>query len=127
LPIRIAYLEEFKGSDTLLVDGDLIGLKQLATALDGLSLPGAKPIHIETLPFVSRSCLLRADIAEEGLGVSRAGETFTWLHTSSEWATFSQQINELTGASYGHHYLDSSHSDIQVLVTHGEGYDHVFA
>ncbi len=95
MPVRIAYLEEFKGAHTLLIDGEAHDLSRLAVAFEGLALPGAEPIEIQSLPFVGTSPALRAALASEGLGVSRSGQTFTWLHAGSEWATFAQQISTL--------------------------------
>jgi hypothetical protein len=127
LPVRIAYVKDFGHAHTLLIDGDADGLRLLAIALEDLSLPGAEAVEIHALPFVIKSPPLSAASGQDELGVSVSGQAFTWLHTSLDWTTFAQLVRSLASEPHRHQYLDSTHSDIQVVVTHGEGYDEVFS
>lgn len=52
MPIRIAYLEDFKGADTLLIAGDGVGMLDLAAQLQRLALGDADRVEIHRLPSV---------------------------------------------------------------------------
>ena len=50
--VHLGYFENFKSSDTLLVEGDTEGLRHLAEVLRSLEKGSADIVEIDALPFV---------------------------------------------------------------------------
>jgi hypothetical protein len=107
---RLGYFEDFKSSDTLLIEADSEGLRKLAELLRLLERGSAKIVTIHTQPFVERhhGIALTAFLGRRDL-VARTGDEsrqFRWERTASSWGEAADKVWALAERDGGHQYLD---------------------
>ena len=118
--VRIGFFEDFKSSDTLLLDGDKEGLEQLAQAMRELARGGKESISFHLLPFVEihHGVRLFASLSAEDLGTRQRGMSeFEWKRTKSGWEETADKVGVISQCQQGHHYLDAEKDEVTVMVS----------
>ena len=120
--VRLGYFEGFKGSNTLLLDGDVGGLRELAQALSALAKGERKAVSVHSLPFVTAAqhVEMHAHRSEQDLGASKTGDGFQWRRSSEGWVAVVEQILAVKDQGRCHQYLDAPFDDVAVMVSSGE-------
>jgi hypothetical protein len=121
--VRLGYFADFKGGDdTLLLDGDVEGLGDLARTLSVLATGERNSLSVHSLPFVSaeNQIELFAHRSDRDLGVSKTPDGFLWRRSSEGWAAAVELILAVKDQGRCHQYLDASSDDVTVMVSSGE-------
>ena len=119
--IRVGFFEEFKSSDTLLLDVDQQGLFDLIAWLQAVVSSGRKTV-LSDCP----GCLVQSGVhvavlrAVNDSGIRRAARTeFIWQRSEEGWAEVIDKLAAMeTGAC--HQYLDGPRDDVRVMASIGE-------
>ena len=124
--VDLGYFANFKRSDTLLMEGDADGLRELARVLRLLQSGrgSAAVIQVDALPFVQSHHGVRLT-AKRSLRdlVTRAeasSHSFTWERTETGWQDAADKLEVLVRCSEGHHYFDTAQDELMVEVAKGE-------
>ena len=120
--LRLGYFENFMGNNTLLLDGDIEGLSELAQALSVLAIGGRDVVAVHSLPFVSalHQVELSAHRFHRDVGVSKTRDGFQWQRSSAGWAAVVEQVLAVKHQGRCHQYLDAPSDDLTVMVSSGE-------
>ena len=122
--VRIGYFEDFKSSNTLLLEGDADGLGALAEMLRSLAAGTLDGLALHDLPFVEihHGVHLTATRSSHDRGTRRAdaGNAFLWERTPGGWQDAAEKLDVLTQHEEGHHYLDADEDQVVVQVSKGE-------
>jgi hypothetical protein len=121
---RLGYFEDFKSSDTLLIEADSEGLRKLAELLRSLARGSAKVVTIHTQPFVEshHGVTLTASLGRRDF-VARTGDAskeFRWERTASSWGEAADKVWALAERDAGHQYLDLDEDEVVIEVCTGE-------
>jgi len=122
--VHLGYSENFKSSDTLLVEGDTEGLRHLAGVLRSLEKGSADIVDIDALPFVQshHGVRLTAKRSRRELvkPIGHSSNEFTWERTEAGWQDAADKLEALIGHGEGHQYSDSVGDQVVVQVSKGE-------
>jgi hypothetical protein len=120
--VRLGYFEDFKGDNTLLLDGDADGLGELARILGALAVGERHVVSVHSLPFVSaeNQVELHAHRSPRDIGVSKTVDGFQWRRSPEGWAAVVEQILAVREQGRCHQYLDAPSDDVTVMVSSGE-------
>jgi hypothetical protein len=125
--VKFGLFKNFKGSDTLLIWGDAVGLTQLALVLRQLAVGKISSIPIHEVSWAKSArgtqLLLRvsADRGHMTVGGSNDEMLIDWACSRGMFDQFSDQVSSLLGAPSGHQYLEGQPDQpLQVMVSKGE-------
>jgi hypothetical protein len=121
--VRLGYFEDFKSNNTLLLDGDQTGLKQLVEQLRALAAGAVESIAIHSLPFVEthHGVQLVAQGTTDDIGTLQRGPAdFQWQRSRSGWEDVTDKVQAVIQGGRCHHYLDAPHDTVTVMVSSGE-------
>ena len=122
--LHIGFFKDFNSNDTLLLEGDSIGLGQLESAIRSLADGTNATLALHTLPFVDArgSVEIIVMLTDRDLGIHRVDSTtsFVWQRTEAGWRDIAGKIVTLIGSVRGHHYLEAESDDVTVEVSKGE-------
>jgi hypothetical protein len=119
--IRVGYVEDFKGADTLLIDIDQEGLNALIAWLQEATSSGQETT-INDCPgaVVQPGLHVRLLRATDDIGLVRtAGTGFVWRRSSEGWTEVVDKLAAMEGGAC-HQYLDGPRHDQQVRASIGE-------
>jgi hypothetical protein len=106
--VRMGYVDDFPGANTILLCGDDEGLLALANQLGPLEDRDTQPVNLHSLPFVQvyGGVSLVAHPVDRELGIRRIGlsPTFAWHHSEEGWLESAEKI-EVVARRGGHCYL----------------------
>ena len=93
MPIDIGFFRGFKLSDTLLIEGDSNGLRQLADVFRHLA-EGGGSTAIHELPFVAAHHGIRvvASTVDRDCGASKNGLDVSWERSRSGWQEAAEKL-----------------------------------
>ena len=119
--VRIGYFEDFKSSDTLLLEADAEGLRALAETFRSLAAGTLDRLALHELPFVQvhHGVQLIATRSNHDRGTRRsdAGNAFLWERDADGWQDAAEKLDVLTQCEEGHHYLDADDDQVVVEMT----------
>ena len=122
--VRIGYFEDFKSSNTVLLEADAEGLRALAEMFRSLAGGTVDGLELHDLPFVEihHGVQLTATRGVRDRGTRRAdvGNAFLWERTPDGWEDAAEKLDVLTQYGEGHHYLDADEDQVIVQVSRGE-------
>ncbi len=122
--VRIGYFEDFKSSDTLLLEADAEGLRALAETFRSLAAGTLDRLALHELPFVQvhHGVQLIATRSNHDRGTRRsdAGNAFLWERDADGWQDAAEKLDVLTQCDGGHHYLDADDDQVVVEISRGE-------
>jgi hypothetical protein len=122
--VHLGYFENFKSTDTVLVEGDAEGLRHLVEVLRSLEGGSAAVVEIDALPFVKNNHGVRLSARRSHRDlVARVGPSsteFTWERTETGWRDAADLVEGLLGHDAGHQYLDVADDQIVVEISKGE-------
>ena len=121
--VRAEYLLEFKGGETLLLEGDARGLIALADALEALARGNVAGVQLHSTPFLSCDHEFLASREDRDIGLASSDGRFLWRRTAEGWLETVDKIRALLEHGSGHQYLDGPRDELQVMVSTGEGYE----
>lgn len=121
MPIHIGFFRDFGLSDTLLIEGDLTGLRQLADVFRQL-VEGGGSTAIHELPFVTAHHGIRvvASTADRDFGASMKGLDVSWKRSRTGWQETAETVNALATTTAAHQYLDVDEDEVTVMASCGE-------
>jgi hypothetical protein len=120
--IRIRYFEDFKSTDTLLLDGDAEGLRLLAQAFGRLADGEIQTIAVHELSFVRAREGLKvfASLGSRDIGARfERPMVLVWRRSPLGRAEAADELAGLAAHTMRHQYLDDG-SDVSVMVSRGE-------
>jgi hypothetical protein len=122
--VRIGYFEDFKTSNTVLLEADAEGLRALAATFRSLAAGTVDGVALHDLPFaeVHHAVQLTATRSTRDRGARRAGggHTFLWERTVDGWQAAAEKADVLALCEDGHHYLDADEDQVVIQVSRGE-------
>lgn len=122
--VRLGYFEDFKSSNTLLMEADAVGLRALAQTFRSLAAGDDSTVAIHQLPFleVHHGVRLTAQRAPRDRGVRQIGveNIFAWERTEDGWLDAAEKVEVLIHHDFGHHYLEGDTDEVVVQVSKGE-------
>jgi hypothetical protein len=103
--LRIGYFEDFKSSNTLLLEADGDGLRALADLFRSLAAGDLDILAVHDLPFVEphHGVRLTATRSADDRGTRRApaGHSFLWERTADGWLDAAEKLDVLTQCAEG--------------------------
>lgn len=122
--VRIGYFEDFKSSNTLLLEADADGLRALAETFRLLAAGTLTAVAFHELLFmeVHHGVDLVATRSTHDRGIRRADaeNVFLWERTAEGWRDSAEKVDVLTQCAQGHHYLDADNDQVVVQLSRGE-------
>ena len=119
--IRVGFFEDFKGADTLLIDVDAEGLRDLIAWLRDVASSGRR-VLLSDCPGVSLQSGLQVEAVpgRDDTGLLKSGEgAFVWQRSEEGWTDIVEKLGAM-GNGAGHQYLDGPRDDVQVMASFGE-------
>jgi hypothetical protein len=120
--IRVGFFQDFKSSDTLLIDGDSDGLRLLSSTFWQLGTTGTTQVAIHELSFVEmhRGLQVYASRSDRDAGAAfEDAGVIAWICSKPGWESASDKVDVLCKEGSGHQYLEDS-SDIVVMASIAE-------
>jgi hypothetical protein len=120
--IRVGFFQDFKSSDTLLIDGDSDGLRLLSSTFWQLATPGTTQVAIHEFPFVEihRGLQIYASRSDRDAGAAfEDAGVIAWICSKAGWESAADKVDILCKEGSGHQYLDDS-SNIVVMASIAE-------
>ncbi len=122
--VRLGFFEDFKSSDTLLLEADCEGLQALAVVFRSLAAGTHEVLALHELSLfeVHHGVQLTARRTSRDHGTRRlnAGTAFLWERTSDGWVDAAEKLEVLTRYEGAHHTLDAEDDEVVVQVSKGE-------
>lgn len=122
--VRIGYFEDFKSSNTLLLEADAEGLRALAETFRLVAAGTLDGVTLHHLPFAEAhhgvQLTARRSTHDRGTRRADAGSVFLWERTGDGWQDAAEKLDMLAQYEEGHHYLDANEDEVVVQVSIGE-------
>lgn len=119
--IRVGFFEDFKGADTLLIDVDREGLRDLIAWLRDVMSSGRKS-WLSDCPGVSLQSGLCVELecVLHDAGLLKTAETeFVWRRSQDGWMEIVEKLDVMEGGAC-HQYLDGPRDAVQSMASIGE-------
>jgi hypothetical protein len=119
--IRIGRFDDFKGSNTLLIEADEEGLESLIEIIRQVA--SGQSSRLDQCPGVISYGSLRvgAETSSEDIGVVASnGREFIWRLSPASWAEAVEKLQAMQGAGPCHQYLSGPTDHLHVMVAKGE-------
>jgi hypothetical protein len=121
MTLRSAYFADWKGSPTVLLWGDAIGMRDLRDFLrNEWSSSTALALARFCEAVDARKITVKTVSDEYDTGMHFARDGLEWKLRSDLAESFAEKIDVLASSKSGHQYLDSYGDDITVEVSIGE-------
>jgi len=120
--VRVGFFQDFKSSDTLLIDGDSDGLRSLSRTFRQLATTGTTRVALHALPFVEihQGLQIHASRSDRHAGAAFQGAgRIAWICSEPAWESAADKVDVLSNKGSGHEYLDDS-SDVTVMASIAE-------
>jgi len=122
--VHLGYFKNFKARDTLLVEGDAEGLRNLAAVLRSLQCGSPEIVAVDALPFVQSHHGVRLTAkrsqSDRVARMAPSSVDFTWERTEAGWRAATDKVEELLDRDAGHQYLDRAGDQVVVEISKGE-------
>lgn len=118
MALRSAYFADWKGSPTVLLWGDAIGMRELRDFLRSEWTSSTLVAFCEAVDASKITIKAVSDEGDTGMHFSRDG--LEWRLRSDLADDFADKVDALASSISGHQYLDSYSNDITVEVSIGE-------
>jgi hypothetical protein len=118
--IRVGFFEDFKGADTLLIDVDREGLRDLIACLREVS--SERKSWLSDRPGVSLQSGLRVElecVLHDAVLMKTAESEFVWRRSQDGWMEIIEKL-ELMEEGACHQYLDGPRDGVQSMASIGE-------
>ena len=121
MTLRSAYFADWKGSPTVLLWGDAIGMRELRDFLRS-SWPSSNALALERFceAVDARKITVKAVSDKRDTGMHFARDGLEWRLRPDLAEDFAEKVDVLASSASGHQYLDSYSNDITVEVSIGE-------
>ncbi len=115
--LRLGYFSDFKGADTVLLEGTSDGIRNLCVRIKKFvaSSETELPIHTLSAISVNHPVLLFASRNANGQGAG-----FRWLCSQKELNSIEGKLSALIASQNGHQYFELVGSPAQLIVSVGE-------
>lgn len=120
--IRIGRFDDFKGSNTLLIECDEQGLQSLIDVIRHVGETGEPSIlnqHPGVVAHGGISVVVERSPKDVALITARARD-FVWRRSSEAWEDVVGKLRAMQHSGPCHQYLDGSADDLQVMAAIGE-------
>ena|SRR5437899_2936164 len=121
--IRIGRFDDFKGSNTLLIDADFASLHRLTEQITNVAR-SEETFRLDQDPDVvvlgAMSVVVESSPEDVGL-ISTNDRDFVWRRSPAAWAEVADKLRRMQRSGHPcHQYLDGPADRLQVLATFGE-------
>jgi hypothetical protein len=119
--IRVGFFEDFKGADTLLIDVDREGLRDLIAWLREVTSSGRKS-WLSDCPSANLQSGLRIEVRRvpNDVGLVKMAETeLVWRRSGEGWMETIEKLEAMEDSA-GHQYLDGPRDGVQSMASKGE-------
>jgi hypothetical protein len=117
MPLRSAYFDDFKGDPTLLLWGDVAGMRELHIFLTMLTTGGSG--SLSTIAVDRRQIAVK--VAKGDAGIRIEEDSIQWNIDPAMIESFAEKVQVLALRMNGHQYLEHGGPDeIPVTVSVGE-------
>jgi hypothetical protein len=115
--LRLGYFSDFKGADTVLLEGTSDGIRRLCAQIKAFVASSETELPIHSLSAVSAKhpVLLFASRSATGEGLG-----FRWLCSQKELNSIEGKLSALVASESGHQYFELVGSPTQFIVSVGE-------
>ena len=123
--IRIAFLDEFHGEDSILISTDIYGLLELKKIFNRLSKKSTE-FELNKAKLIDSNFNVRIKMRSTDInsGLKLVNGNYEWNLTKNKWSEFRDKASGLyKNGTKGHHYLDSEskiNDDLQVVLSVNE-------
>ena len=115
--LKLGFFPQFKGTDAVLLAGDLEGITELSNALGSFAVSSQNQLPIHGFASISHTHPVE-------LYASRSNEPgvlgFHWLCSPEVLPSIQGKLAALTVSGKGHHYFNLVASPVQLVVSVGE-------
>ena len=122
--IKIGFLKDFKGEDSLLISVNINGLLKIEELFQSLSLNSSIISFKNIDTYNPQNLDLTLQISNSNIGLIKTGKKLNWILTIKQWGSIREKATSLIkNSTSGHHYLDSENpknKDIQVILSLNE-------
>ena len=122
--VHVGYFEDFKGGDTVLLEGDDDGLHELAESFRELAAGTIADLALHDLSYVQahRQVRVTASRTNRKLEIRRvsAEDDFLWESASEDWRDAADKLDVLVDTKQGHQYLVPNHDELTVQASKNE-------
>lgn len=121
--VRIGLFDDAEAGETLLLDGDEDGLRELARVMETLARGKTDALQMHTLSFVEvrEDMQLVALPCADNLGiVPTETNALEWRLTRSGWDEASETVCVVSRKPPRHRYLNATGDAVAILVSSGE-------
>jgi hypothetical protein len=118
---RLGFFEDFKSSETILIEADDDGLRRMIAACRALE-SGAEQVAIHELPFVHNDRDLRLFAARGTRDrITRLSPNeFRWESSAPGWLEAAEKLDRLTESACGHQFFETASDRIVIQVSKNE-------
>lgn len=120
--IRIGRFDDFKGSNTLLIESDEEGLQPLIDVIRGVEFSGEPASLGRSSSVIAHDkigVVLERSLKDIGL-VSIAARDLVWRRSSEGWSDVIEKLKAMQQSGPCYQYLSGPSDDLQVMVAAGE-------
>jgi len=121
--IRIGRFDDFRGSNTFLIDADLAGLRRLTELITNVARSG-ESIRLDQdldVALLGAMSVVIESSSEDGGLISTNDRDFVWRRSPAAWAEVADKLRSRQRSGHPcHQYLDGRADQLQVLATFGE-------
>ncbi|PIE50518.1 MAG: hypothetical protein CSA38_02665 [Flavobacteriales bacterium] len=123
--IRIAFLDDFQGEDSILISADVYGLLELEKIFNQLS-KNSTEFELNNAKFIDPNFNIKIKMYSTHInsGLKLVDGNYHWSLTKNKWSEFREKASELyKNTTGGHQYLDSEseiNDDLQVVLSLNE-------
>ncbi len=123
--IRISFLDEFHGEDSILISANIYGLLELEKIFSLLSEKSTE-FELNKSKLIDPNFNIRIKMRSIDLnsGLKLVDGNYEWNLTKNKWSEFSDKASALyKNGTHGHNYLDSEseiNDDLQIVLSLNE-------
>jgi hypothetical protein len=119
-PLWIAFFEDFKGADTVLVSGTDQGIRELAGHLRQFAASAENELAIHKIAAVAPYNPVELFAVHSSQPIKRSRPCFEWICPPPDGEPIVSTLLALAGRGAAHQYFELPDPDTQLIVSVGE-------
>ncbi|MFN0315074.1 MAG: hypothetical protein ACKVQA_08555 [Burkholderiales bacterium] len=119
--LRLGFFEDFKGADTVLLSGSVLGIRNLVGRIRAFAASSEQELPIHEFAAVSAHQPAKLFVVRTPRTSGGAGNaSFAWVCPPLEIEDVLGMLSAIAERGLGHHYFDLLASEVQLIVSVGE-------
>jgi hypothetical protein len=115
--LRLGYFSDFKGADTVLLEGTADGIRRLCSRIKEFAASSETELSIHSLSAVSANHPVMLFASRSAAG---QGSGYCWLCSQKELNSIEEKLSALVTLENRHQYFELVGSPAQLIVSIGE-------